>query len=263
MRPRRGALCVLQRLGCLRRRRVWLQHRLGQPRERSRGSPARRPRPATDRPLRHPRSGARLMAHFTTSDGLSLHYTDAGHGQPVLCLAGLTRNSADFGFLTPHLSGCRMICMDYRGRGQSDHAPDFMSYNILREAQDAVELLDHLGIGRVTLIGTSRGGLIAMALSLEHRARLGGVVLNDIGPEVAAEGLGRIMDYVGKTPPYPDLDSAARALKAGNEAAFPGVPLERWREQAEFMWFELPTGGGIGLRYDPRLRDALIGQAGA
>jgi len=203
------------------------------------------------------------MPGFTTSDGVRLHYLDEGRGPPVLCLAGLTRNSADFAYLAPFLADTRLIRLDYRGRGQSGRPEDFMSYNILREGQDAMELLDHLGIGRVTLIGTSRGGLIAMALSLEHRARLNGVVLNDIGPEVAAEGLGRIMDYVGKTPPYPDLDSAARALKAGNEAAFPGVPLERWREQAEFMWFELPTGGGIGLRYDPRLRDALIGQAGA
>jgi pimeloyl-ACP methyl ester carboxylesterase len=203
------------------------------------------------------------MPCFTTSDGLSLHYEDGGQGPAVLCLAGLTRNSADFTWLARAMPGLRLIRMDYRGRGRSDWAGDFMSYNILREGQDAVDLLDHLGLERVTLIGTSRGGLIAMALSVTHPGRLNGVVLNDIGPEVAPEGLERIMDYVGKTPPFPDLDSAAKALKAGNEAAFPGVPLDRWREQAEFMWVERPEEGGIGLRYDPRLRDAMIGQAGA
>lgn len=203
------------------------------------------------------------MPAFTTSDGLSLHYEDEGQGLPVLCLAGLTRNSADFNFLAPHMSGKRLIRLDYRGRGQSDYAEDFMSYNILREAEDAVELLDHLGLKQVVLIGTSRGGLIAMALSALHPQRLKGVVLNDIGPEVAPAGIERIMDYVGKTPPFPDLDSAAEALKAGHEAAFPGVPLERWRLQAEYMWFNKPGGGGIGLRYDARLRDALVGQAGA
>ena len=203
------------------------------------------------------------MPCFTTSDSLSLHYEDDGQGPAVLCLAGLTRNSADFTWLARAMPGLRLIRMDYRGRGRSDWAGDFMSYNILREGQDAVDLLDHLGLERVTLIGTSRGGLIAMALSVTHPGRLNGVVLNDIGPEVAPEGLERIMDYVGKTPPFPDLDSAAKALKAGNEAAFPGVPLDRWREQAEFMWVERPEEGGIGLRYDPRLRDAMIGQAGA
>ncbi|KZY46355.1 hydrolase [Roseovarius sp. HI0049] len=203
------------------------------------------------------------MPKFTTSDGLSLYYEDQGDGPPVLCLAGLTRNTTDFTYLVPHMTDTRLIRLDYRGRGQSDVAEDYMSYNILREGQDAVELLDHLGIDKATIIGTSRGGLIAMALSHTHPDRLNGVVLNDIGPEVAPIGIERIMDYVGKTPPFPDLDSAAEALKAGNEAAFPGVPLERWREQAEFMWFEKPDDAGIGIRYDSRLRDAMIGQAGA
>jgi len=202
------------------------------------------------------------MARFVTSDGLSLHYEDEGTGQPVLCLAGLTRNSADFGFLAPHLADCRLIRMDYRGRGQSDHATDFMSYNILREAQDAVDLLDHLGLARVTLIGTSRGGLIAMALAHTAPARLAGVVLNDIGPEVAETGIARIMDYVGKPPDLPDLDACASALAHVHADAFPGVPLARWRAQAAAMFHEKP-GGGLGLRYDARLRDALVGQAGA
>lgn len=202
------------------------------------------------------------MARFTTSDGLSLYYTDAGQGRPVLCLSGLTRNSADFSFLAPHLPDNRLICMDYRGRGHSDHAPDYMSYNILREGQDAIELLDHLGLDRVTVIGTSRGGLIAMVLAHDHPEQLAGVVLNDIGPEVAAEGMARIMDYVGQPPDLPDLDAAGGALAHLNAVAFRGVPLARWRAQAEFMFFEKPEGG-LGLRYDPRLRDALVGQAGA
>ncbi|MDZ7710625.1 MAG: alpha/beta hydrolase [Roseovarius sp.] len=202
------------------------------------------------------------MARFTSSDGLSLYFEDDGAGQPVLCLAGLTRNSADFQFVLPHLAGCRVIRPDYRGRGQSDPAPDPMTYSILHEARDAVELLDHLGVPSVSLIGTSRGGLIAMALAHLHPDRLAGVVLNDIGPEVAETGIARIMDYVGREPDLPDLDTAASALAHVNAAAFPGVPLARWRAQAEAMFYEKPEGG-LGLRYDARLRDALIGQAGA
>jgi pimeloyl-ACP methyl ester carboxylesterase len=201
------------------------------------------------------------MPRFTTSDGLTLHYLDEGAGPPVLCLAGLTRNIADFTYLAPHLADCRVIRMDYRGRGASDWAEDCMSYNILREGQDAIELLDHLGLARVVLIGTSRGGLIAMLLSVTNHDRLSGVVLNDIGPEVTEEGIQRIMEYVGREPPFTDLDAAAEALAAGFAHSFPGVPKSRWREQAEFMWSE-KHGGGVGLRYDPRLRDALIGQAG-
>lgn len=200
------------------------------------------------------------MPDFITSDGVRLHYTDQGSGESILCLAGLTRNSRDFAYLVPHLRAYRVICMDYRGRGNSDHPADFMSYNIMREGEDAIDLLNHLDIAKTTLIGTSRGGLIAMALSVAHPGRLARVVLNDIGPEVTDDGIARIMDYVGKTPPFADLNEAATALATGLGQDFPGVPLTRWREAADYMWEEVK--GGLKLRYDPRLRDALIGQAG-
>ena len=61
------------------------------------------------------------MPHFQTSDGVSLFYTDAGDGLPVIALAGLTRNGRDFDHVAPHLP-CRLIRLDYRGRGQSDWA---------------------------------------------------------------------------------------------------------------------------------------------
>ena len=201
------------------------------------------------------------MAYFTTSDGLNLYYEDQGTGRAVLCLAGLTRNARDFDFVAPHLRDLRLLRMDYRGRGQSDFDPDFTNYTILREALDVIELLDHLRLERVTILGTSRGGLIAMALAAGHPDRLAGVILNDIGPDVTATGLERIMDYVGKRPAAATLDEAARMLQAAHADDFPGVPIERWRAQAEAMFIEEPEGG-LALRYDPRLRDALSGQAG-
>jgi pimeloyl-ACP methyl ester carboxylesterase len=99
-----------------------------------------------------------------------------------------------------------------------------------------------------------------MLLAATHADRLNGVVLNDIGPEVPPGGLARIMDYVGRVPDFDDYDDAARGLQAANAAAFPGVTLARWRLQAEFLWSQRPEGG-LGLRYDPRLRDALTGPA--
>ena len=137
------------------------------------------------------------MARLITTDGLALHYEDTGAGQPLLCLPGLTRNTRDFDFLAPHVSDLRLIAMDYRGRGQSDPAPDFNSYSVPREAQDVIDLLDHLGLATVTILGTSRGGLIAMALAATQPDRVAGVILNDVGPEVAPAGIARILDYVG------------------------------------------------------------------
>ncbi len=137
------------------------------------------------------------MPCFTTSDGLSLYYTDQGEGLPLLCLAGLTRDGRDFEFVAPHLAGLRLITLDYRGRGQSDWG-DPSTYQIPVEGRDATELLDHLGIDKAAVLGTSRGGLIAMVLAATAKDRLLGVALNDIGPEIAPEGLEVIKNYLGR-----------------------------------------------------------------
>ena len=58
-------------------------------------------------------------AYFTTPDGARLAYRSEGEGLPLLCLPGLTRTMGDFDYLRPHLPPCRLIRMDYRGRGAS------------------------------------------------------------------------------------------------------------------------------------------------
>ncbi|MBE1283808.1 MAG: alpha/beta fold hydrolase [Rhodobacteraceae bacterium] len=200
------------------------------------------------------------MPRFTTSDGLSLYYSDTGPGtaQPILCLPGLTRCSRDFEFYAQHAVGLRMIALDYRGRGQSDYDPDYSNYNVPKESLDVIELLDHLGLDKVTILGTSRGGLIAMVLAATHKDRVAGVILNDVGPVVGTEGIGRILTYVGKRPVSKTLDQAGAALKNAMEAEFPGVTLERWQAQAEIQYAMTPEG--LELRYDPQLRTALMEQ---
>jgi pimeloyl-ACP methyl ester carboxylesterase len=196
------------------------------------------------------------MPHFQTSDGLSLYFEDQGAGLPVLCLSGLTRNARDFDFMAPHLQGIRLIRLDYRGRGQSDWAPDPLSYTVPREARDVLELLDHLGLERVAVIGTSRGGLIAMVLAAMAKDRLLGVALNDIGPELDPGGLDVIMGYLGRHPDAATLDDLAVMRKTAMEGNFPGVPLARWRQEVTHTHRETPDG--VRINYDPGLRDAVM-----
>lgn len=196
------------------------------------------------------------MPHFKTSDNLSLYFEDTGAGLPVLCLSGLTRNARDFDFVAPHLPDVRLIRLDYRGRGQSDWAPDPLSYTVPREAKDVLELLDHLGLEKVAVLGTSRGGIIAMILAATAKARLLGVALNDIGPELDAGGLEAIMGYLGRHPEAATLDDLAAQRKAAMERNFPGVPLERWRQEVTHTHVETP--GGALINYDPGLREAVI-----
>ena len=195
------------------------------------------------------------MPRFETSDGLVLFFEDEGAGLPLLCLSGLTRDSRDFDYVLPHLKGCRVIRLDYRGRGQSDWAEDFHSYNILREAQDAVELLDHLGLEKVAILGTSRGGIIGMGLAATLKARLLGVALNDIGPELDPKGLEAIMGYLGLKPRAKTLADAAGARAHVMREMFPDVPAERWLEDVSKFFIE--TDDGLDLTYDPKLRDAV------
>lgn len=201
------------------------------------------------------------MARFKTSDGLSLYFTDEGAGLPILCLSGLTRDGRDFDYVMPYLKGCRVIRLDYRGRGKSDWSDDFASYTLMREAQDAVELLDHLGLEKVAVLGTSRGGLIAMGLAATLKQRLLGVALNDVGPELDPKGLEAIMVYLGVTPRAKTLADASAGLAYLLRDTFPNVPKSRWDEEVAKFFVE--TDEGLTLSYDPKLRDAveLAGQA--
>ncbi len=197
------------------------------------------------------------MPRFQTSDGVSLYFTDEGAGVPLICLAGLTRNGRDFDFVAPHLAGSvRLIRLDYRGRGQSDWAaPE--TYQIPIEARDTVELMDHLGLEEAAVLGTSRGGLIAMALAATVKDRLTGVALNDIGPEIAQAGLDFIADYLGRTPALPDHAAVAKR-RAEVMTGFRNVPESRWLEEAERLFTAKPEGG-LALPYDAALRDAVLG----
>jgi pimeloyl-ACP methyl ester carboxylesterase len=203
------------------------------------------------------------MSHFTTTDSLSLYFSDSGSasGQPLICLAGLTRDSRDFRYFTPHAQGYRLITLDARGRGQSDIDANCHNYNVLREAQDVLELMDHLGLEKSAILGTSRGGLVAMMLAASAKSRLSAVILNDVGPVIPADGIERIMHYVGRRPAAKTHDKAAETLAALMTPAFPDVPTQRWREEVETFYDASPDG--LQLRYDPRLREALIAQAKA
>jgi len=189
------------------------------------------------------------MPHFTSFDGTRIAFADAGRGLPVLCLSGLTRNGADFDYVAPHLSDVRMIRMDYRGRGASDWA-DPATYSVPVEARDVVLLLDHLSLDKVAVLGTSRGGLIAMVLAATVKDRLIGACLNDIGPVVAPEGLDVIRGYLGKNPKARTFEAAAAAM-ATRMTGFDGVPAIRWMTEARKHF--LPDGAGLKINYDPDL----------
>lgn len=200
------------------------------------------------------------MPHYSAPDGLNLYFTDEGTGLPILCLPGLTRTTADFDYVTPHLSDCRLIKTDYRGRGQSDWAEDFATYAIPVEVGDVLALMDHLGLDRAAVLGTSRGGLIAMGMGAAAPDRLMGVAFNDIGPVIDLAGIEVIKTYIGRNPPWKTHQEAAAKL-AMSLPGFANVPDDRWMTEATKQYTE--TAEGLKITYDPRLRDAVLAAEGA
>jgi pimeloyl-ACP methyl ester carboxylesterase len=148
----------------------------------------------------------------------------------------------------------RLIRPDYRGRGQSAWA-DPSTYSIAQEAADVLSLMDHLSLEKAAILGTSRGGLIAMVLAAVTKERLIGVALNDIGPVIASKGLDVIKDYIGHNPPQKTYAEAAEA-RAKLLTRFEGVPMDRWLAEVQAHYRETPDG--LVIRYDPKLRDAVL-----
>ena len=195
-----------------------------------------------------------MVQFFTAADGARLAYRDEGAGLPVLCLAGLTRGMDDFDYLAPALADCRMIRMDYRGRGQSDWT-GAATYTVPVEAKDALALLDHLRLPAAAVVGTSRGGLIAMYLAAVAKDRLLGVCLNDVGPALSADGLASIMDYVGRRPAARTLAEVAARMPQLLRG-FGEVPEGRWEAEAARLYRQ--GQDGVQLTYDPELRDSFL-----
>lgn len=201
---------------------------------------------------------------YTAADGLKLFYRDypgPPGALPVLCLPGLTRNSADFENLALHLQDRhRVLTPDMRGRGRSEYAKDPATYTPLVYVQDMARLLRHAGIARAAVIGTSLGGLMAMLMAGLMRHRLAAVVLNDVGPALDANGIARIRAYVGKMGPFASWEQAAAQARAIGAVAFPHYGDAEWRAFARRSFTE--RNGQIVVDYDPNIA-APLQQPGA
>ena len=132
---------------------------------------------------------------------LALHYLEWGEAAapPIVCVHGYTGSADAFNALARHLEDrYRILALDVRGHGESAWSPTG-AYSYADQAGDLAEFATRLGLERFVLIGTSMGGIIAMAYAAEHAHRLLGLVINDIGPDPEA-GTQRITQMVGSRP---------------------------------------------------------------
>jgi pimeloyl-ACP methyl ester carboxylesterase len=198
---------------------------------------------------------------WTSPDGLSLYARDYagsdGDALPVVCLHGLTRNSKDFEDIAPRIAewGRRVIVPDIRGRGQSGRDPNPANYHPKVYARDVAGLLDSLGIGRAIFLGTSMGGIITMTLAAKRPKMVAASILNDVGPEIAPEGVTRILTYAGKGAIIRNWQDAADYLRRTNGPALPAFNDEDWERLARRTFRQGPDAPE--LDYDPGISGVL------
>jgi pimeloyl-ACP methyl ester carboxylesterase len=198
---------------------------------------------------------------YAAEDGLGLYYRDypgpKNAATPVLCIPGLTRNSRDFDFIARHIAQIRrVLTVDLRGRGQSGYDPDPAHYAVPVETADVTRLLSLLGLTKAIVLGTSRGGVIAMTMAAWSPGIVAGAILNDMGAQLEAHGLERIYSAMRAPPDYASWPEAAAGLKRINLALFPDVGDARWDEFAHALYRE--RNGRIVGDYDPAFPKAIL-----
>jgi pimeloyl-ACP methyl ester carboxylesterase len=195
--------------------------------------------------------------YWYSAEGLRLHYRDYEgplDKPPILCIPGLTRNARDFEPVAERYAGdWRVIAVDLRGRGESEHDPDNRHYAPSYYVADILKLLDQLGIADAVFVGTSLGGICTMVLASTDSDRIAGALINDIGPEIDPAGLDRIGTYVGKDVLFESWEDAAARLRERNEDMFPNWTDGEWHRFVRRIAYE--ADDGIRFQYDMGIAD--------
>ncbi len=174
-------------------------------------------------------------------------------GNPALvCVHGLTRNARDFDGLARALAD-RMfvVSVDLPGRGESEWLEDPAQYGV--ETYVAVLAQVFAWVGRpVDFLGTSLGGICAMAVAAMPGQPIARLVLNDIGPFVPEAAMRRIAEYVTTTPPrFADVEALRLYLRRVH-APFGRLSEAEWRQMAMDSARPLPDGS-VALHFDPAI----------
>lgn len=144
----------------------------------------------------------------------SLFYIEGGQGPAVLLLHAGVADSRMWQSQLDAIDGYRMVAFDRRGFGQTPLGTERYS-----DENDAVAVLDHLGIDQAVLVGCSMGGAVAFAMARDHPDRVRGLVL------VGADAPGFEPDSSWESPEWPP---ALEAFRAGDMTTVTRLDAEIW-----------------------------------
>jgi esterase len=170
---------------------------------------------------------------------MRLHYQILGQGPPLVVLHGLFGSLDNWRAMGQALAGrFEVIAVDQRNHGRSPHRAE-MNYPLM--AGDLRELVEELGLARVSVLGHSMGGKTAMEYALDQPGRVERLIVVDIGPQ-AYEPL-----HEGLIAAMLALDLAVFETRAQIEAALaPAIPDAAVRR---FLLKSVTGEGGGGFRW--------------
>lgn len=191
-------------------------------------------------------------------DGLrlsALEWEGPGGRTPLLCLPGIARTALDYHALASrHAGRRRVVALDYAGHGESERPRDEARYRIEAALGDVLDAMAALHLHRVALLGTSFGGILAMAIAVLRPGALAAVALNDIGPRLEPAGLGAVREVIGRDPGFAAIEEAVAFLRE----RLPPLDLseEGWVGFAE-RTYARAEDGLLHPRWDPRIVRAM------
>lgn len=185
--------------------------------------------------------------HHTIVGAMRFHYLDwGGNGHPILYLHGGGINAHTWDVVCLMLrERYHCIALDQRGHGDSEWSPA-IDYGVATQVGDVQGFIEKLGLANPVLVGQSMGGLNSIAYAIRHSAKMKGLVVVDVGPEINSAGTQRIREF-SSTPELESLEAFLERAVKFNPIRDPRV----LRRSLSYNLRQLPTGKW-SLKHDQR-----------
>ncbi|HEY1261927.1 MAG TPA: proline iminopeptidase-family hydrolase [Terriglobales bacterium] len=116
---------------------------------------------------------------FVDSHGALIYYTSMGQGPPLMIIHGGPGASHDYflPYLLPLMRSNRLIFIDERGSGKSSKLEDPKQYTVANMVEDIETVRQALGLGKISLMGHSFGGVLVEAYAFKYQKNLSHLIL--------------------------------------------------------------------------------------
>lgn len=189
--------------------------------------------------------------HDVEANGLTLHYQEWGQAgaPPILMLHGFGVSGHMFDEFAQRMhQEYHLFALDQRGHGDSQWS-DEGDYSRAAFVADAEAFRAAVGLERFILVGHSMGGLNAASYTVQHPERVRALILVDVGPESAREGVDNIRKFTGG-PDNLEFDQFVEMAHQFN----PRRSLDNIRERMRTR-LKPTEGGKFTWKFDSRFRD--------